>query len=78
MNAEELDQLFDQGEEDIIEHLDLTTLQRLAHQHEQVLVDFPEWMLSLLDQEARKKGVTRQSIIRTWLTERLKQEMRLI
>jgi hypothetical protein len=46
--AEELDQLFDEGE-DITPHLDLSTLQRPAYQQKQVNVSFPEWMIHLPD-----------------------------
>jgi len=34
-------------------------------------VDFPEWMVRLLDQEAKRLGVTRQSIIKIWISEKL-------
>ena len=37
-------------------------------------VDFPVWMLELLDKEASRIGVTRQSIIKVWLAERLEQQ----
>jgi hypothetical protein len=70
MKAEELDQLFDEGE-DITPHLDFSTLQRPAHQQKKVSIHFPEWMLHSLDREAQKIGVTRQAIIKTWIAERL-------
>jgi len=38
-----------------------------------VNVDFPTWMVAALDQEARRLGVTRQSIIKMWLPERLER-----
>ena len=38
-----------------------------------VNVDFPSWMVDDLDREARRLGVTRQSIIKVWLSERLEQ-----
>ncbi|RUO71713.1 type II toxin-antitoxin system BrnA family antitoxin [Idiomarina ramblicola] len=41
-----------------------------------VNVDFPEWMLDSLDEEAARIGVTRQSIIKVWLAERLEQVQR--
>ncbi|WP_425425628.1 type II toxin-antitoxin system BrnA family antitoxin [Sulfurimonas hongkongensis] len=37
-------------------------------------VDFPEWVINSLDEEAKKIGVTRQSIIKVWIAERLKEE----
>jgi hypothetical protein len=36
-----------------------------------VNVDFPTWMVDSLDREASKLGVTRQSVIKVWLAERL-------
>jgi hypothetical protein len=74
MKAEELDELFDNGE-NITSHLDLTTKKRPGHQQRRVNVDFPEWMIQSLDLEASKMGVTRQSVIKMWLAERLKVEV---
>jgi hypothetical protein len=73
MKAEELDALFDSGE-DISEHLDMSTLTKNATQTKKVNVDFPEWVINSLDREAKKIGVTRQSIIKVWIAERLKAE----
>lgn len=36
-------------------------------------VDFPVWMVQSLDREASRLGVTRQSIIKVWIAERLEQ-----
>jgi hypothetical protein len=38
-----------------------------------VNVDFPLWMIESMDREANRLGVTRQSIIKIWLAERLEQ-----
>jgi hypothetical protein len=38
-----------------------------------VNVDFPSWMIESLDREARRLGVTRQSIIKLWIAERLER-----
>jgi hypothetical protein len=40
-------------------------------EQKRVNVDFPTWMIESLDREAGKLGVTRQSIIKVWLAERL-------
>ncbi|GAB5412616.1 MAG: hypothetical protein Cons2KO_02190 [Congregibacter sp.] len=71
MKAKEFDRKFDQGAEDIIENLDLSTLKRPNQTPRRVNVDFPEWMIAALDKEAARLGVTRQSIIKVWLAERL-------
>ncbi len=70
MKASDLDKKFDDGE-DITEHLDLSTLRRPGLESRRVNVDFPAWMVHELDREASRIGVTRQSIIKMWLAERL-------
>ena len=37
-------------------------------------VDFPGWMVEALDREANRLGVTRQSIIKVWIAEKLEQQ----
>jgi hypothetical protein len=71
MKAKDFDRKFDQGKEDIIEDLDLASLKRPNQTPRRVNVDFPEWMIASLDREAARLGVTRQSIIKVWLAERL-------
>jgi hypothetical protein len=73
MKAEELDTLFDEGG-DISDYLDLTSAKRIGLQPKKVNVDFPQWIINALDSEAKKIGVTRQSIIKVWIAERLKLE----
>jgi len=70
MKAEEFDKLFDDGE-DITHLLDLSGVQRPNLEQKRVNVDFPIWMVNQLDREAKRIGVTRQSIIKMWLAERL-------
>ncbi|NKB18743.1 MAG: CopG family transcriptional regulator [Pseudanabaena sp. CRU_2_10] len=72
MKATELDAKFDRGE-DITEFLDLSQAKRPGHGQKRVNVDFPTWMIEALDLEAKRLGVTRQSIIKVWLAERLEQ-----
>ncbi|MBI2305469.1 MAG: CopG family transcriptional regulator [Chloroflexi bacterium] len=72
MKAKEFDRKFDQGE-DITSHLDLSKARRPGLEQKRVNVDFPEWMLESLDREAKRLGVTRQSIIKIWLAERLER-----
>ena len=71
MKAKDFDQKFDTGKEDIIGDLDLSTAVKPNHSQKRVNVDFPVWMIESLDQEASRIGVTRQSIIKMWLAEKL-------
>jgi len=70
MKATEFDDRFEQGE-DITEFLDFSQAKRPGHEPKRVNVDFPSWMISALDREAKRLGVSRQSIIKIWLAERL-------
>ena len=69
MKAEEFDQAFDRGE-DVSSALDLTAARRPGLEQRRVNVDFPVWMIESLDREARRLGVTRQSVIKVWIAER--------
>lgn len=73
MKAEQLDELFDKGE-DISAYLDLSTLRRPNLQQKRVNVDLPIWMIQSLDRQAERIGVTRQSIIKVWIAEKIKAE----
>jgi len=73
MKASEFDRKFDEGE-DILEDLELTKARRPGWETKRINVDVPTWMVESLDREARRVGVTRQSIIKMWLAERLELE----
>lgn len=71
MKAEEFDPKFDEGQEDIIDDLDLSQIKRPGYEQRRVDIDFPVWMIEALDREALRLGVSRQSIIKVWIAERL-------
>jgi hypothetical protein len=70
MKAHEFDAKFE-ADEDLVEDIDLTQIKKPMLKQKRVNVDFPAWMLESLDREAHRIGVTRQSIIKIWLAERL-------
>ena len=72
MNSSKFDRRFDDVDS-IIEVLDVTAARRQRLEQKRVNVDFPIWMVEQLDQEANRLGVTRQSIIKVWLAERLER-----
>jgi hypothetical protein len=72
MRAKEFDKAFDDGK-DISRNLDLSRAKRSAREQKRVNVDFPVWMIQLLDQEAKRLGVPRQSLIKVWVAERLEK-----
>ena len=70
MKAKALDKKFDEGK-DISKHLDMSKARRAGQEQKRVNVDFPLWMIHLLDKEAKRLGVPRQSVIKVWVAERL-------
>jgi hypothetical protein len=74
MKAKDFDKKFDDDALDITDDLDLTSARRVNQQQKRINVDFPAWVVESLDREAARIGVTRQSIIKVWLVERLKAE----
>jgi len=72
MKATDFDKKFDAGE-DVLEHLDVSTARRINHDQRRVNVDFPAWMIDSLDREAKRLGITRQSIIKVWIADRLQR-----
>ena len=72
MKAKGFEKKFDENI-DITQSLDLSKAKRVLQEQKRVNVDFPTWMVESLDREAGKLGVTRQSIIKVWLADRLEQ-----
>jgi hypothetical protein len=72
MKAKKFDSDFDQGK-DVTKVLELSKARRPKQEQKRVNVDFPTWMIEMLDKEASRLGVTRQSIIKVWLAERLER-----
>ncbi|TXT33256.1 MAG: CopG family protein [Comamonadaceae bacterium] len=70
MKAKNFEQQFDDGV-DLTASLDISKAKRVMQTQKRVNVDFPTWMIDSLDREASKLGVTRQSVIKVWLAERL-------
>lgn len=70
MKASEFDKKFDSGK-NVIDDLEIKNGKRVLQEQRRVNVDIPEWMIKSLDKEAGRLGVTRQSIIKVWLAERL-------
>ena len=76
ISAEEFDRKFEDGE-DILPYIDLSSKMTLEEFEKEILtikkvnVDLPSWAIASLDKEAKRMGVTRQSIIKMWLIQKL-------
>ena len=73
MKASDFDKAFDAGE-DMMAVLDLKKARRPGYEQKRVNVDFPAWMVRALDKEAQRLGVTRQSLIKLWLADKLQHQ----
>ena len=72
IKAKDIEKKFNEGE-DISKYLDISKARKPAPEQKRINVDFPLWMIQLLDKEARRLGVPRQSIIKVWVAERLEK-----
>ena len=71
MKASEIDKKFDENKEDILEYFDTSKIKMINKNPKRINIDFPTWMVALLDKEANHIGVSRQAIIKMWIAERL-------
>ncbi len=70
MKATDFDKKFD-ADEDITGALHLSQAKRPSLETKRINVDFPEWMIESMDQEAARIGTTRQSLIKFWISDKL-------
>ena len=70
ITTEQFDEMFDNGE-DISAYVDWSKARCPNQEPRRVNVDFPAWMVQGLDKEAGRLGVTRQSLIKMWIAEKL-------
>jgi hypothetical protein len=70
MKAHEFDEAVDAGE-DVSTKLDWSKAKRPNLASKRVNVDFPTWVVDSLDRQAQHLGVTRQSLIKMWIAERV-------
>ena len=70
MKASDFDKKFEAGG-NILAHLDVAQIRRPGDETRRIRLDLPAWMLAALDEEARRLGVTRNSLITMWLAERM-------
>lgn len=72
MKVREFDAQFDAGE-DVSAAIDWSKARRPNLETRRVNVDFPAWVVEGLDHEAQRLGVTRQALIKFWISQRLEK-----
>lgn len=73
--ARNLESRFESGE-DVLDYFDLSKASRPLFEKERINLDIPHWMILRIDQVANRKGMARQSQIKQWLAEKLKEEQK--
>jgi hypothetical protein len=71
MKASEIDKIFDENQEDVLDYFDTSNIKMINEEPKRVNIDFPSWMIQSLDREAKHVGVSRQAVIKMWLAEKL-------
>jgi hypothetical protein len=74
MKAKKFDKTFDDGG-DVSKYLNMSKGKRPGQEQKRVNVDFPLWIIHLLDKEAKRLGVPRQSIIKVWVAQHIEKVM---
>ncbi len=74
MKAKKFDKKFDDGG-DVSKYLNMSKAKRPGQEQKRVNVDFPLWIIHLLDKEAKRLGVPRQSIIKVWVAQHIEKVM---
>jgi hypothetical protein len=70
--TKELEEKFDNGE-DVSEFFDWSRAKPLNQEQQRVNIDFPKWVVTRLDRESKRLGVTRQALVKIWIAERLEK-----
>ena len=73
ITASEFDEKFNSGD-DITNYLDVSKATKPGLEQRRVSVDFPLWMVQKLDRISKHLGITRQSVIKIYISDRLKEE----
>ncbi len=71
--AQNLEQRFDAGA-DVADYFALEKAVRRNHTKDRINLDLPRWMIQRIDRLAGRNGLARQSQIKAWIADRLKQE----
>ncbi|OGR88753.1 MAG: hypothetical protein A3A86_07670 [Elusimicrobia bacterium RIFCSPLOWO2_01_FULL_60_11] len=71
ITTEEFDRKAEAGE-DITDYFDWKTARVTIIKR--VNIDFPDWMVKRLDQEAKKLNISRQAVVKMWVNDRLSRK----
>lgn len=73
ITVEEFDRLFDEGSDEIDAFINWGKMTRPNLDLKRVNVDFPQWMIYAMDRHAREIGISRQALIKSWISDKLEE-----
>jgi len=71
-NTQNLESRHDAGD-DVLDYFNTAKASRRNHEKARVNLDLPQWMISSIDRVAGRNGLARQSQIKAWLADKLKE-----
>ena len=71
-NTQNLEARHDAGE-DVLDYFDTAKARRRNHEKARVNLDLPQWMIFSIDRVAGRNGLARQSQIKAWLADKIKE-----
>ena len=72
IKTKDFDEAFDRGDS-VTKFLYKSKARRVNEELKRVNIDFPVWVIASLDREARRLGISRQSLVKMWIAERFSQ-----
>jgi hypothetical protein len=74
-SSKNLEARHDAGE-DVLDYFDTAKAVRRNHAKARINLDLPQWMISSIDRVAGRNGLARQSQIKAWLADKIKETVR--
>jgi hypothetical protein len=71
ISAEEFDRLFDEGEVDVLQYMDMSTLHYPGREARTVAVDLPVRVFDALERESKRTQRPVEELIEDWVEDRL-------
>ena len=71
-NSKNLEARFNTGE-DVLDYFDTSKAVRRNHEKARINLDLPQWMIFSIDRVAGRNGLARQSQIKAWLADKIKE-----
>jgi hypothetical protein len=71
ISAEKLDEIFDDGEEDVLQYFDIDNPGKPNQELKNLSIEIPLWLMNSLSVEADKQGITLEKLVEKIICEKL-------